>query len=182
MQPRDILIRELRKHVACEPFGDDVTLVCPFGTTCGGIEGDIPTCILNIPTMSGVCRSCDKKAPLSTFLEKIGIDPVLMLEARDEAQPMNLTDNIVPAAQKPINVDLIVPNANQSKSKKSIENKADEKSIRYVVSEVLPSGEIIELVYRENYGQTMLAIFDGVTVRYEDKFERPNEILLPCPA
>lgn len=53
---------------------------------------------------------------------------------------------------------------------------------RYVVSEVLLSGEIIELVYRENYHQTQLAIFDGTKVRYEDRIERSNEILLPCPA
>jgi hypothetical protein len=70
----------------------------------------------------------------------------------------------------------------QAEPKKKMEKKENGKSKRYVASEVFSSGEIIELIYRENYGQTMLAIFDGMKVRYEDHFERPNELLLPYPA
>ena len=60
-------------------------------------------------------------------------------------------------------------------------NKKDEKLKRCIVSEVLPSGEIIELVYRKKYKETMLAIFDGTKVSYKESLERPHEILLPYP-
>ena len=63
-----------------------------------------------------------------------------------------------------------------------MENKEDGKKKRYIVSEVLPSGEIIELVYREKYKQTMLAIFKDNKVAYAEKLERGDEILFPYPA
>lgn len=53
---------------------------------------------------------------------------------------------------------------------------------REIVSEVLPSGEILELVYQEEHKQTQLVVFDGQNLRYVEKFERPNEVLLPFKA
>lgn len=62
------------------------------------------------------------------------------------------------------------------------EQKENSKPKRYVVSEVLPNGEIIELVYREGYRETLFAVYDGNTVAYQNKIELPHEILLPYKA
>jgi len=95
MLSRDALIKELRNHgIPCEPLGDDVTLVCPFGTTCGGIGGDILTCILNVTNETGDCRSCGKKAPLSEFLEKLGIGSNPGLSQADSGRGVTESRNV----------------------------------------------------------------------------------------
>lgn len=56
-----------------------------------------------------------------------------------------------------------------------------EKEKRFVVSEVLSSGEIVELVYREKYKQTGFVVYDGTTAKYVEKIELPHEVLIPVP-
>lgn len=53
------------------------------------------------------------------------------------------------------------------------------KKIRIVASEVLPSGEIIELVYKPEYNTTQLAVFKDEQIEYLSRLERPHEILEP---
>jgi hypothetical protein len=66
-------------------------------------------------------------------------------------------------------------------AKDKIEKKEEEKPKRFVASEVLPEGEIVEMVYREQNRETLLAMFDGKSVSYHKKIERPSETILPYP-
>jgi RNase H-fold protein (predicted Holliday junction resolvase) len=73
-QSRDNLIKELQKYsIPFEPFGENIAICCPFGTTCGGVNGDVATFLIKASTRSGVCRSCSKTAPFSDVLKQFGI-------------------------------------------------------------------------------------------------------------
>ena len=77
MQPRDALIRDLQKYgISFEPFGENISIRCPFNTKCSGINENIATFLINSKTKVGSCTSCRKVAPFSEVLGQSGIASV----------------------------------------------------------------------------------------------------------
>jgi hypothetical protein len=63
------------KHgIPFEPLGEDISIICPFKTECGGTDGNFSTFLINGSTRSGNCRSCGKTASFSEVLGQYGIN------------------------------------------------------------------------------------------------------------
>lgn len=129
-----------------------------FNESGGDLVIQCPFCKYELATLSikesgCECFNCAKQAGIDELFGKLGLD-IKSIKINEEQK---------------------------EKSKKNVQIKSEGKS-RFVASEILPDGRIIEMVYKPEYRITQFAVFNGGEIEYLDKIELPHEIFLPYPA